>query len=1659
VLIGGLGSTSAQTGDGGIAVIEHVIAGDFSVDALFGILHGSTFGILAANEQKTVLVKLPPTASIAGTVLAPNDAPVDAGTVVVDGQSFSAAIKPDGSFRIDGMLLGSYSLTAIDKQGRVRAHTSAPIVLASLNQVAQASLKFVGFGSVGGRVVNPDGSSAQDISVQIRSLNAQFGRFAFASTNAGGFYSAIDLPVGDVTISAANPTLHLRAEGSTTIAHDGDTAAVDLILENNLIDLPANRWDANNFQFDIQKDASILNGTNTVFTGLYAGKTWGGSILDISAGGTTSRFTGSSFGTTDSNNRQIVVHQDNLAGLSVTRKVFVPSAGYFARYLEILANPTGAPVSVDVRVSSAIQGNVGNQDSAAAIIATSSGDNLLDVSDPATRDRWVVLDDTQAGDPFVTQGLPATSFVFDGANAASAAASATFTAPDPQILLGPRQLAYGWSGVTIPAGGTVALMHFIVQEIGRPAAQAAAERLEQLPPEALAGLAADELAEIQNFAAPAGGVSALAPIASLNGSVAGRALASDDATAVAGAPVRFQSSNLLFSRTYQTTSAADGSFSFTSTFTDGGTSRAIAVGDFTLRADHPTVGALVSAPPTLGHFDVDSPTAQQDVVFANTGISTGIVRLNGAPIAGAVVTASALIGNTLFNVSTQTTANGSYAFALLPAASVTFAATATVQGIQVHGSTISVVAGGQTSQSDISIDTIAPQVTITAPAAGAKIDPRSPLQVSVNGTDQGGVAQISLQASGTTTFAESRPITPPQQSITQVFAVPFATLPPTGGSLTLSASSRDGAGNQATAATVTVSVLDVVAPQVVLVSPATGAVEIEPTVAPVIQFSEPIARTSVTAGSLTLTSGGTPVSASFAFGDSDRAVTITPAQPLALNRLFTLVAGGGITDVAGNPLSTMVSSTFKTKSPDTTPPRVLAIAPANGAVNVPVGSDVAVTFTEPVARPTITSSTFRVSIGGSPVAGRLAFGSTDAAVRFVPDAPFPFDAIVVVELTSAITDVWDNALVDQNGGALTVPLTFTFATGTFGITSPAAGTEVLESSQLILEAKASAALNVATVTFTVNGTTLPVAAGPPFTTTINVGTAAATPTLTITAVGKNAGGGQVAQDQVVVSVAQGLRADQRLLGVPLGGSSSLRLFLGSPLATDLNIQLAAVDATIAAPAASAVIRAGETEVVVTVAGLSAGATTITATSARGTAWAVASVSQPVAKTMRVEAPTVLMAVIPGRSLGLAFVAASGNQTIPLTLLSTPAAVDTTVTISSSNAASASVTTAVSISVGSRIANVPITAGVAGTSTLTLRAGNEISQLTLVVGPPFVNVPPIVTKPVGFVTLAPPTLGSVFAPVATHSTVNLRLLATPAATDTVVSLTSNNAGVAMVTSSVTIPAGSLIATFDLTTGTQGTATLTLRTASDVRLLSVIVGTPPAGALPVTVAEPVGVVALQPPIVGRVFGGAATHSSVTLKLLSAPAAVATTVVVTSSNPNVVTVNGPVVIAAGSQTATIDLSNGIEGTATLTFRAGGEVRQLSVVVGTPPPGTIPVVIAQPVSVAVLQQQQLGHLFSAVGGQPTVGLTLLATAASVDTPVFVTTSDPNVAGVTGPALIAAGTRTATLHVLTGVQGVATLTITAGERTSQLVVVVGTPPAALLPIITAPVVGLEIKK
>jgi hypothetical protein len=301
------------------------------------------------------------------------------------------------------------------------------------------------------------------------------------------------------------------------------------------------------------------------------------------------------------------------------------------------------------------------------------------------------------------------------------------------------------------------------------------------------------------------------------------------------------------------------------------------------------------------------------------------------------------------------------------------------------------------------------------------------------------------------------------------------------------------------------------------------------------------------------------------------------------------------------------------------------------------------------------------------------------------------------------------------------------------------------------------------------------------------------------------------------------------------------------------------------------------------------------------------------------------------------------------VLDTPAGQDTPVTVTSTDPAVASVTAPVVIPAGAVAATIVITTGSTGTAELTLRAGTQVRELTVVVGAPPAAVPPIVAPPVGVVVMPAPSVGQLIVPGTGQQTLSVQLLAAPATQNTPVAVTSSDPAVATVLGSVLVPAGSQSAIVTITTGAGGVAFLTFRAGAEVRELTVLVGTPSPGMVPPIVTQPVGVIVMAAPSAGRLIAPAGGQQTLSVPLLSTPAALTTPVTVTSSDEAVATVVGAVVVAAGSTTATMTIATGSNGFAVLTLAAGSEVRELTVIVGTPPAGVIPPIVAPPVQIEI--------------------------------------------------------------------------------------------------------------
>ncbi|MGE5243271.1 MAG: Ig-like domain-containing protein [Betaproteobacteria bacterium] len=962
-------------------------------------------------------------------------------------------------------------------------------------------------------------------------------------------------------------------------------------------------------------------------------------------------------------------------------------------------------------------------------------------------------------------------------------------------------------------------------------------------------------------------------------------------------------------------------------------------------------------------------------------------------------------------------------------------------------------------------DVVAPQVQVVAPAQDAALDPRNPVAVTVTATDAVGVTAIDFGASGSVSASDTRSVQPAATSRTEIFTVNVTPIPAAGGTLTLNATARDAAGNNGTAPPVTIRLTDVVAPDVVSTAPAGGATGVDPQTAIVARFSEPMNPATLNAASIQLQRAGAAVPASLAVSGNDDVVTLTPtAQPLAPNATFTLIVTTAATDRAGNPLAAVRTFTFTTASPDTTPPTVASIVPADGSAGVSLATSITVTFSEAIDPSTVTAQSFAVHSGTTPIDGTFSFLNGNSAAQFTPAAPLPSDADVTTALTSGITDLFGNALAAADGSPLTSPLTFTFHTGQFSLTSPA-GPDVVENSTVVLEARASASLGATSVVFTVNGAARPAVSGPPFTTTLAVGSAASTPTLDIVASARNAGGTEIARDERTVDVVVGLKVAPTFTGAPLGGTLALTFSVSSALPDDLPIALAAGDpAIVAFPANPVILPAGQTKVDATIAGLATGATAVIGSSSHGTAAAIVAVSpvQPGQTLTPASAP--VGASLSNAPSGIVVARAGTGQTVHLDLLGAPATADTPVSVVSTNTAVATAT-ATTIATGQTATDVQITPVADGVATIVVRVGDDVRSLTVFVGTLPANLLPLITaRPAGLAISNAPGAGQLVASAGRQITVSVPLLTAPAGADAVVTVSSDNPAVATA-AAAPIPAGQTAATVTVTTVADGIATLTLRAGADVRALKLFVGTLPPNVTPILTAKPVGLSLASLPSLGRLFAPLGASRTIGVRLFDSPAASDIIVTATTSDPNVANVVGPVVVHAGEQIANIELATGSGGTATLTIEAAGVRREMTLVVGgNPTPATTPPVVAAPAGVTVVPNPSIGSVFGQLGtpSAATLGIPLLGAPAAAVVSVTVTSSNPSIVAVGGGATttitIGAGEQVLQLPIdISGTEGAALLTIESGGERRELLVVVGNPPASAIPAVTAPIVGVRI--
>lgn len=236
--------------------------------------------------------------------------------------------------------------------------------------------------------------------------------------------------------------------------------------------------------------------------------------------------------TSELGGRQLAFAQVNMGGVTVQRRIFVPSDARGARFLDTVTNPGSQPVTTnvivgDLRYNGALPVTVGKLGTgfATGFVANSSGTTV-----PSAADRWAVTADTSI---FATVAKPAVASVWGQPGASRAADLVLYGVASggakPLDDAGqfssfrPDQFGWGWRNLTLGPGETASFVSWIgITSDGatgtlagtRAAGLALAQELDAAPMSArLAGLTPAQIASVRNLRTPTVSLGGIAPVA------------------------------------------------------------------------------------------------------------------------------------------------------------------------------------------------------------------------------------------------------------------------------------------------------------------------------------------------------------------------------------------------------------------------------------------------------------------------------------------------------------------------------------------------------------------------------------------------------------------------------------------------------------------------------------------------------------------------------------------------------------------------------------------------------------------------------------------------------------------------------------------------------------------------------------------------------------------------------------------------------------------------------------------------------------------------------------------------------------------------------------------------------------------------------------------
>lgn len=232
--------------------------------------------------------------------------------------------------------------------------------------------------------------------------------------------------------------------------------------------------------------------------------------------------------------------------------------------------------------------------------------------------------------------------------------------------------------------------------------------------------------------------------------------------------------------------------------------------------------------------------------------------------------------------------------------------------------------------------------------------------------------------------------------------------------VTLTTGIKDAAGNTMaanyTCSFTTGAQTDTTPPTVSSVNPADNATGTAVNAAVTATFSETMDASTITTSTFTLKQGTTPVSGTVTYNGTT--ATFTPSNSLSYSTTYTATITTGVKDGAGNAMVSNYAWSFTTgATTDTTPPTVSSTSPADNATGVAINGSITATFSETMDASTISTTTFTLKQGTTPVSGTVTYSGTTAT--FTPSFNLSYSTTYTATITTGVKDAAGNAMASN----------------------------------------------------------------------------------------------------------------------------------------------------------------------------------------------------------------------------------------------------------------------------------------------------------------------------------------------------------------------------------------------------------------------------------------------------------------------------------------------------------------------------------------------------------------------------------------------------------------------------------------------------------------------